>query len=176
MPPIKIKIIRKINFIKAVIHYIEIWRKEREMPDWQLAKVNDKDFYIEKKLYLALKDAGYKVKTHVIFGSYEVDLYLPKYRLVIEADGYAFHSSPEQKERDRMKERVLKKVYKLKVRRFTSKQITKRTDWCVEKVAELVGRPRQSIWKKFGQLIKDIGDLALVVIKDFHQKDSQRKS
>lgn len=109
MPPIKIKIIRKINFIKAVGHYIRIWRKEKKMPDWQLAKVTDKNFYIEKKLYLALKNAGYKVKTHVIFGSYEVDLYLPKHKLVIEADGYTFHNSPEQKERDRMKEQILKK-------------------------------------------------------------------
>ncbi|AUS08655.1 hypothetical protein C1X05_07245 [Laceyella sacchari] len=61
---------------------------------------------------MALTSAGYRVKKHILFGDLEVDLYIPKYNLVIEADGNAYQSTPAQKERDRKKEYVLKKHYK----------------------------------------------------------------
>ncbi|WP_375163198.1 DUF559 domain-containing protein [Laceyella sacchari] len=61
-----------------------------------------------------------RVKKHILFGDLEVDLYIPKYKLVIEADGKAYHITPLQKERDRKREYVLKIHYKLKVKRFNS--------------------------------------------------------
>ncbi|MFC7443475.1 endonuclease domain-containing protein [Laceyella putida] len=154
MPPLKIRYIRARNLVKACIRFVRIVLKEKRWPDWQLVKVSDRDFYLEKRLYLALTSAGYRVKTHILFGDLEVDLYIPKYKLAIEADGKAYHSSPAQKERDRKKEYVLKKHYKLKVKRFNSNQINKKLDWCVEKVHEITGGPRLSFWQHMRRIWK----------------------
>jgi very-short-patch-repair endonuclease len=100
-----------------------------------------------------LKKAGYKVKTHIIFGDLEVDLYLPKFRLAIEVDG-AYHNSEDQKKQDRKKSYVLKRYYRLNVRQFKAKQAIQKTDWCVEKVHEWTGGPRKSLWKWIMRLFR----------------------
>jgi hypothetical protein len=75
----------------------------------------------------------------------EVDLY-----------GKAYHSTPAQKERDRKKEYVLKKHYKLKVNRFNIDQIKNRLNWCVGKVHEVTDGPRKSLWQQVGEVISGL--------------------
>ncbi|PRZ14430.1 uncharacterized protein DUF559 [Laceyella sediminis] len=144
--------------------------KEKRWPDWQLVKASNCDFYLEKRLYLALTSAGYRVKKHILFGDLEVDLYIPKYNLVIEADGNAYQSTPAQKERDRKKEYVLKKHYKLKVKRFNSDQIKNWLNWCVGKVHEVTGGPRKSLWQQAGEVISGLyGLFKDIVIRRLYQ-------
>ena len=77
---------------------------------------------IERRLYDTLKFRGEVIRTQVPCGKYRIDLTLPAYRLAIECDGKAYHSSPEQKAHDQRKNRYLKK-HGWKVLRFTGKAI-----------------------------------------------------
>ena len=78
--------------------------------------------WIELRLYNALVKRGYRVITQYPCGPYRIDLALPDYDLAIECDGEAYHSAPEQKRRDRRKDRYLRK-YGWSVMRIKGKQI-----------------------------------------------------
>ncbi|RVP93283.1 endonuclease domain-containing protein [Sinorhizobium meliloti] len=77
---------------------------------------------IERRLYDALKFRGELVKTQVPCGKYRIDIALPVYRIAIECDGKAYHSTPSQKARDRRKNAYLKDNG-WKVLRFSGKRI-----------------------------------------------------
>jgi very-short-patch-repair endonuclease len=64
---------------------------------------------IERRLYDTLRIQGYYVKTQVPCGKYRIDLALPTYKIAIECDGKAYHSTPEQKTHDRRKDAYLRK-------------------------------------------------------------------
>jgi very-short-patch-repair endonuclease len=64
---------------------------------------------IERRLYDALQILGYYVQTQVPCGKYRIDLALPTYKIAIECDGKAYHSTPEQKTHDRRKDAYLRK-------------------------------------------------------------------
>ena len=68
-------------------------------------------------------------------GPWEVDLYWPKYGLVVEVDGYAAHSSPTAFERDRRKDAYLTERG-LTVQRFTASVV--RDD--LESAVDWIGR------------------------------------
>lgn len=78
--------------------------------------------YIERRLYEALKANGEYVKSQIPCGKYSIDLALPVYRIAIECDGKAYHSSEKQKVHDRRKDAFLRKNG-WKVLRFTGKRI-----------------------------------------------------
>nr|WP_144922397.1 DUF559 domain-containing protein [Paenibacillus bovis] len=78
--------------------------------------------YIERRLYKALQYRGYYVRTQVRCGKYRIDIALPAYRLAIECDGKAYHSSPEQKAHDRRKNAYLRRNG-WRVLRFSGRQI-----------------------------------------------------
>ncbi|MDD7582903.1 endonuclease domain-containing protein [Corynebacterium sp. 32222D000AT] len=63
------------------------------------------DSPLERKLVRALRDAGYRVDTNVQVGQYFFDLHLPELKMLIEVDGYQFHTaeSPDTFIRDRWK-------------------------------------------------------------------------
>ncbi|WP_257985575.1 endonuclease domain-containing protein [Bacillus sp. V5-8f] len=65
---------------------------------------------IERRLDDALILRGEYVKSQVPCGKYRIDLTLPAYRIAIECDGKAYHSSPEQKAQDRRKNAYLRRV------------------------------------------------------------------
>lgn len=65
---------------------------------------------------------------------YEVDLLWPRHGVVVELDGYAFHSSPNAFERDRAKWADLE-ARGLSVTPFTWKQIVHRRVWLIAHVA-----------------------------------------
>lgn len=77
---------------------------------------------IELRLYDALSLNGYYVKTQVPCGKYRIDLALPTYKIAIECDGKAYHSTPEQKAHDRRKNAYLRK-HGWKVLRFSGRMI-----------------------------------------------------
>lgn len=64
------------------------------------------------------------IQTNVKLLGYEVDTYLPDHRLVIEADGFATHSSPSAFEADRDRDGILIAAG-YRVRRVTWKQVTR---------------------------------------------------
>lgn len=77
--------------------------------------------YIERRLYSALVNNGYKVRAQVPCGKYRIDLVIAD--VAIECDGAAYHSSPERKARDRRKSAYLRKNGYRKVMRFTGSEI-----------------------------------------------------
>lgn len=66
------------------------------------------DSPIEEILYQEFLVYGIKPETQYQIGSFYVDLAFPQIKLAIEADGQAYHSSPEQKARDRYRENRIK--------------------------------------------------------------------
>jgi very-short-patch-repair endonuclease len=77
---------------------------------------------IERRLYDALQLRGYYVKTQVPCGKYRIDLALPAYKIAIECDGRAYHSTPQQKAHDRRKNAYLRK-HGWRVLRFSGRMI-----------------------------------------------------
>lgn len=77
---------------------------------------------IERRLFKALTYRGFNVKTQEKCGPYRIDLVLPLYRIAIECDGKAYHSSPEQKKRDKRKTNYLRR-HGWSVLRFTGSDI-----------------------------------------------------
>jgi very-short-patch-repair endonuclease len=54
----------------------------------------------ERRVLEALRRAGFAPETNVDLAGYEVDLYLPDHRIVLEVDGGPFHSSRPDRRRD----------------------------------------------------------------------------
>ena len=79
------------------------------------------DSHIERRLYSALVNNGYKVRAQVPCGRYKIDLVIGD--VAIECDGKKYHSSPERKARDRRKSAYLRKNGYRKVIRFTGSEI-----------------------------------------------------
>jgi very-short-patch-repair endonuclease len=79
---------------------------------------------IERQLYNALVTNGYYVQTQVPCGKYRIDLALPSLKIAIEADGKAYHSSPQQKAHDRRKNAYLRQNG-WRVLRFSGRQINR---------------------------------------------------
>jgi very-short-patch-repair endonuclease len=110
----------ELLIIVVLVLLRHLYLSERRKRDWSVGCQS----YIEERLYFALSNRGYYAETQVSCGSYRIDITLPDYGIAIECDGYAFHSSPEQKKHDYKKNRYLKKrgwsVY-----RFTGSEIVK---------------------------------------------------
>jgi very-short-patch-repair endonuclease len=83
----------------------------------------------ERRLLEAIRAAGLPepLANHRI-GPWEVDLYWPEHRLVVEVDGYAAHSSPRAFERDRRKDAELT-AHGLTVQRFVAGRVDQAVDW-----------------------------------------------
>jgi very-short-patch-repair endonuclease len=60
--------------------------------------------------------------TNVVVHGYEVDLYWPEHRLVVEVDGFAYHSTRAAFEHDRLRDARLQ-AHGLRVSRVTWRQI-----------------------------------------------------
>ncbi|MFD1018687.1 endonuclease domain-containing protein [Thalassobacillus hwangdonensis] len=93
---------------------------QQEAPfDSELAKCESP---IERRLYNGLVSVGLYPRTQYPVGKYRIDIAFVGQKIAIEADGKAYHSTPEQKAHDRKKNRYLKKNG-WKVMRFTGSQI-----------------------------------------------------
>lgn len=63
---------------------------------------------IERRLYYGLTEQGLNPISQYPVGKYRIDLSFPAYKIAIECDGKAYHSSPSQKAHDRKKDRYLR--------------------------------------------------------------------
>lgn len=94
----------------------------------------------ERRLLALVKSAQLpSPRTNVRVGRYEVDALWSGERLVVEVDGYAFHSSRSAFERDRARDAELQ-ARGLRVLRVTWRQLTDEPGATVGRIARLLGR------------------------------------
>jgi len=87
-----------------------------------------------------VRDAGLPPpQVNVLVDGYEVDCYWPSANLVVELDSYEFHRDREAFERDREKIAELRLAGR-EVLPLTYRQLTRRRDWVVGAVNELLRR------------------------------------
>lgn len=100
---------------------------------------------IERKMYYALKRAGYDPFPQYRVCGYRLDfaVFENGIKLDIECDGKEYHSAPWQKAHDRKRTRVLNHNG-WKVIRFTGSQIHKDVNKCIVRVNKKVGN--SSFW------------------------------
>ncbi|HZU39600.1 MAG TPA: DUF559 domain-containing protein [Solirubrobacteraceae bacterium] len=70
---------------------------------------------------------------------YTVDFYWPEHRLVVEIDGYRYHSTRSAFERDRAKDLVLRQLG-LGVLRFSARQVEREAEACLAATAAALAR------------------------------------
>ena len=94
-----------------------------------------------EELFLALiRKAGLPVpETNTFMEDFEVDCLWPAEKLVVEIDGYAFHSSPRAFEHDRERDSALGAAG-LRIMRFTWRQLTKEPYTVIARVAQALAR------------------------------------
>jgi len=67
---------------------------------------------------------------------YILDFYFPKTKIAIEIDGAQYHTTPEQKKKDNLRTRRLRKEGII-VRRLTNRQVTYYTDQCLNQLLQI---------------------------------------
>jgi very-short-patch-repair endonuclease len=93
----------------------------------------------ERRLLALIRQARLpRPQTNVILGGYEVDLFWPDQRLIVEVDGYAYHSTRQAFERDRARDTALQAAG-YRVVRFTWRQIVREPHAVVAQLARLLG-------------------------------------
>jgi very-short-patch-repair endonuclease len=128
----------------AVVLFVrhEIWEKRHPSQslsfDWEYAKCESP---IERKLYEALTWSGYNVKAQYVVppARYRIDLALPQYKIAIECDGRAYHSTPEQKRHDQKKDAYLRRKG-WKVLRFPGSVIHANVGDVIQQIEEEIRR------------------------------------
>jgi very-short-patch-repair endonuclease len=110
-----------------------IIRMERQLRE---GKVKWMDTDIEMLMYEGLLSEGYLIaKQYYIKGVGRVDFYLPEFDIVIECDGDYWHSLPEKKEKDYIRNERLKKLGYI-VLRFLGSEIKKNLKKCLNSTKE----------------------------------------
>jgi very-short-patch-repair endonuclease len=90
---------------------------------------------MERDLRALIKRAGLPApRTNVRVAGYEVDMYWPAARLVVEFDGWSTHSSRTAFERDRLKDAALQLAGE-RVLRVTGRQLERRPEQLVARLA-----------------------------------------
>ena len=97
--------------------------------------IPNQDTSIERIIQNGLKTIGIKFRKHVsLLNLYQVDLLL-KPNLIVECDGDYWHNYPEGLEKDRVRDRRLKKAG-FKVLRFWEHEIKYNSQNCISKINE----------------------------------------
>ena len=113
--------------------------KPEEPPGWYRDRGPS---YIEDRFCRELGDLASLIENEIWFGDvekhsrYRVDFILKDARIIIELDGYEYHSSPEQLERDSIRQRYLTRAG-YSVIRFTGREIKRDAAGCVEEVRQI---------------------------------------
>jgi very-short-patch-repair endonuclease len=111
------------SIVLFILHQIRLKKNPLSAPhiDYEYVKCESP---IERRLYEALKISGYYMKTQYVVppARYRIDIALPQYKIAIECDGKAYHSTPAQKARDRQKDAYLRSKG-WKVLRFSGSMI-----------------------------------------------------
>jgi very-short-patch-repair endonuclease len=101
---------------------------------------------MERALRALIKQAGLPApQSNVKVAGYEVDLYWPTHRLVVEFDGWNTHSSRTAFESDRLKDAALQLAGE-RVIRVTGRQLERRPHELVARLAVAIStiRPRDA--------------------------------
>jgi very-short-patch-repair endonuclease len=94
----------------------------------------------EERLLALIREAGLPgPRVNAVTHGFEVDMLWPEHRLVVEVDGFAYHSSPRAFERDRTRDAVLTTAG-LRVMRFTWRQIVRQPIVVIARVALALGQ------------------------------------
>lgn len=94
----------------------------------------------ERRIWRLITKAGLpRPERNRNVAGFEVDLVWPEQRLIVEVDGYRFHSSRDQFEFDRMKWTELRAAG-YEVMPVTWRQITRRPGWLIARVSETLNR------------------------------------
>ena len=96
--------------------------------------------FIESRLYRAVVLRGFYVRTQMPCGKYRIDIALPTYRIAIECDGRAYHSTPEQNAHDRRKNSYLRR-HGWRVLRFSGSEINWNLSKVISKIEKVVNNP-----------------------------------
>ncbi len=140
--PLFIRFLRWKDDAGSLFLFFYQWLKTAKLPD--LNYIRTRKSMIERRLYVALKKVGYRVKAQYTMGPYRCDLAIPKYKLVIECDGAAFHGTKHQQKLDKRKTAYIKRKHHWKVLRFTGSQINGEMEKCVEKIHQTTGMKKNS--------------------------------
>jgi hypothetical protein len=109
---------------------------------------------IEAEFSKELNDLADTIEKEKWFGDaekhsrYRVDFILKDARLIIELDGHAFHSTPEQLENDAIRQRYLTRAG-YTVIRFTGREINRDAAACVSEVREIYKERMQRTPSKY---------------------------
>ena len=94
----------------------------------------------EARLLALIRAAGLPApRTNTRVGGYEVDFLWPQQRLIVEVDGFAFHSTRRAFERDRLKDAVLQAAGH-RVMRVTWRQIAGTAEAVIARLAAALAR------------------------------------
>jgi very-short-patch-repair endonuclease len=94
---------------------------------------------IEEKLGREFSEQGLDFLTQVKIGKYRVDFLFPFENLVVEADGWEYHSTKDQVKNDFQRDHYLaRKGYR--VLRFRAVQINRDIETCLDKILVFLGR------------------------------------
>jgi len=94
----------------------------------------------ERRFLKLLRDGGLPAPlANQSFGRWELDFVWPEHRLVVEIDGYGFHSGPHAFHRDHEKDLALADA-RLDVRRFTRHHVFEQSALVVARVAAELAR------------------------------------
>ena len=80
---------------------------------------------------------------HVQGTRYHLDFALPTEMIGIEVDGYAWHSTRQQRQHDSQRDRILMGLG-WRVLRFTASEVTRNADRCAEEVLMLLKKCNES--------------------------------
>ena len=111
----------------------------KNAPEWYRDRGQS---YIEAEFSREIDDLANAIESEQWFGDsekhgrYRVDFILRDARLIIELDGHAYHSSPEQLEKDAIRQRYLTRAG-YTVIRFTGREIKRDVKGCVEEVSTI---------------------------------------
>ena len=93
----------------------------------------------ERRFLKLCRDHGLpRPQVNVVVEGFEVDFLWPLHRVVIEADGIAFHDTPQAAERDRQRDAVLA-LAGYRTQRFTWRQLTREPQTVVAVLGQLLG-------------------------------------
>jgi very-short-patch-repair endonuclease len=99
---------------------------------------------MERRLRALIRSAGLPTpQTNVEVAGYEVDMYWPAHRLVVEFDGWSTHSSRTAFESDRLKDAALMLAGE-RVLRVTGRQVDRRPHELVARLATAISTIRPS--------------------------------
>lgn len=110
----------------------------------------------ELKLIKTLNLHGIKVWSNKQLHGFYPDIWVCNTKILIEIDG-KYHSTPEQKIKDKQRSRILRK-YGYKILRFTNWQVEKRSPRIVKMVKEAIKKERAKEQAKALKLMKAVGD------------------